>query len=200
MACLPNSSECEWSEIKYFVEYYNKNKNRTFEHKCCLDIENRNSSEPEVLCIDSKEQCLVEAPDFSGKTSLQGPIHAFFFLVSPNENPGQHLRILAQIAGRVDDENFLKDWLVATDEQELKEILLRDERFLSLRISSNTPSSVLIGRSLREIRMPEGSLVALIRRKGETIIPRGLTVLQEGDRLTIIGDAYGIEELNNEFS
>jgi len=30
MACLPNSSECEWSEIKYFVEYYNKNKNRTF--------------------------------------------------------------------------------------------------------------------------------------------------------------------------
>ena len=154
----------------------------------------------EMVIVRAKEQCLVEAPDFSGKTSLQGPIHAFFFLVSPNENPGQHLRILAQIAGRVDDENFLKDWLVATDEQELKEILLRDERFLSLRISSNTPSSVLIGRSLREIRMPEGSLVALIRRKGETIIPRGLTVLQEGDRLTIIGDAYGIEELNNEFS
>jgi mannitol/fructose-specific phosphotransferase system IIA component (Ntr-type) len=154
----------------------------------------------EMVIVRAKEQCLVEAPDFSGKTSLQRPIHAFFFLVSPNENPGQHLRILAQIAGRVDDENFLKDWLVATDEQELKEILLRDERFLSLRISSNTPSSVLIGRSLREIRMPEGSLVALIRRKGETIIPRGLTVLQEGDRLTIIGDAYGIEELNNEFS
>ncbi|HBL56367.1 MAG TPA: amino acid permease, partial [Deltaproteobacteria bacterium] len=108
----------------------------------------------EMVIVRAKEQCLVEAPDFSGKTSLQGPIHAFFFLVSPNENPGQHLRILAQIAGRVDDENFLKDWLVATDEQELKEILLRDERFLSLRISSNTPSSVLIGRSLREIRMP----------------------------------------------
>jgi mannitol/fructose-specific phosphotransferase system IIA component (Ntr-type) len=154
----------------------------------------------EMVIARAKENCFVEAPDFSGKISLQGPIHAFFFLVSPNDNPGQHLRILAQIAGRVDDENFLKDWLLATDEQELKEILLRDERFLSLRIRGNSPSSVLIGRSLIEIRMPEGSLVALIRRKGETIIPRGQTVLEEGDRLTIIGDAHGIEKLNNEYS
>ena len=154
----------------------------------------------EMVIVKAKETCFVEAPDFSGKISLQGPIHAFFFLVSPSENPGQHLRILAQIAGRVDDEDFLKDWLAANDEQELKEILLRDERFLSLRIRINTPSSVLIGRSLGEIRMPEGSLVALIRRKGETIIPRGQTVLEEGDRLTVIGDAHGIEKLNNEYS
>jgi amino acid transporter/mannitol/fructose-specific phosphotransferase system IIA component (Ntr-type) len=154
----------------------------------------------EMVIVKAKETCFVEAPDFSGKISLQGPIHAFFFLVSPSENPGQHLRILAQIAGRVDDEDFLKDWLAANDEQELKEILLRDERFLSLRIRSNSPSSVLIGRSLGEIRMPEGSLVALIRRKGETIIPRGQTVLEEGDRLTVIGDAHGIEKLNNEYS
>ena len=153
----------------------------------------------EMVIVRAKETCFVEAPDFSGKISLQGPIHAFFFLVSPSENPGQHLRILSQIAGRVDDDNFLKDWLAASDEQELKEILLRDKRFLSLRIRGNSPSSVLIGRSLGEIRMPEGSLVALIRRKGETIIPRGQTVLEEGDRLTIIGDAHGIKKLNNEY-
>ena len=78
--------------------------------------------------------------------------------------------------------------------------MLRDERFFSLRIRSNTPSSVLIGRSLREIRMPEGCLVALIRRKGETIVPRGLTVLLEGDRLTVIGDTQGIEQLNDEYN
>jgi amino acid transporter/mannitol/fructose-specific phosphotransferase system IIA component (Ntr-type) len=154
----------------------------------------------EMVLVRTKEQCFVEALDFSGKTSLQGPIHAFFFLVSPNENPGQHLRILAQIAGRVDDEDFIKDWLDATNDQELKEILLRDERFFSLTIRSNTASSALIGHSLRDIRMPEGCLVALIRRKGETIVPRGLTVLMEGDRLTIIGDAQGIGQLINEYS
>ena len=154
----------------------------------------------EMVIVRVNELCFVEAPDFSGKISLQGPIHAFFYLISPNENPGQHLRILAQIAGRIDDENFLKDWLDASDEQELKEILLRDERFLSLRIRNNTPSSVFIGRSLKDIRMPEGCLVALIRRRGETIVPRGLTVLLEGDRLTIIGDAQGIEQLNNKYN
>ncbi len=154
----------------------------------------------EMVIVRVNELCFVEAPDFSGKILLQGPIHAFFYLISPNENPGQHLRILAQIAGRIDDENFLKDWLDASDEQELKEILLRDERFLSLRIRNNTPSSVFIGRSLKDIRMPEGCLVALIRRRGETIVPRGLTVLLEGDRLTIIGDAQEIEQLNNKYN
>ena len=77
---------------------------------------------------------------------------------------------------------------------------MRDERFFSLTIRSNTASSALIGHSLRDIRMPEGCLVALIRRKGETIVPRGLTVLMEGDRLTIIGDAQGIGQLINEYS
>jgi amino acid transporter/mannitol/fructose-specific phosphotransferase system IIA component (Ntr-type) len=154
----------------------------------------------EMVIVRVNELCFVEAPDFSGKILLQGPIHAFFYLISPNENPGQHLRILAQIAGRIDDENFLKDWLDASDEQELKEILLRDERFLSLRIRNNTPSSVFIGRSLKDIRMPEDCLVAVIRRRGETIVPRGLTVLLEGDRLTIIGDAQGIEQLNNKYN
>jgi len=154
----------------------------------------------ELVIVRTKDPCYVEAPDFSGNVSLQGPIHAFFFLVSPNENPGQHLRILAQIAGRVDDENFIKDWLLAKDEQELKEILLRDERFLSLQIRKDKPTSILIGKSLAQIKMSEGSLVALIRRKGETIIPRGNTVLLEGDRLTIIGDAFGIKQLNEEYS
>ena len=48
--------------------------------------------------------------------------------------------------------------------------------------------------------MPEGCLVALIRRKGETIVPRGLTELVEGDRLTIIGDPQGIEKLIKEYN
>ena len=48
-------------------------------------------------------------------------IHAFFFLISPEENPGQHLRILAQIASHVDNSNFIKNWLEAKNEQEQKE-------------------------------------------------------------------------------
>ena len=36
---------------------------------------------------------------------------------------------------------------------------------------------------------------AILRRSGQTIIPKGNTVLGEGDRLTIIGDLKGMNEL-----
>ena len=69
-----------------------------------------------------------------------------------------------------------------------------------IKINKEKPSGILIGRSLGQIKMPEGSLVALIRRKGATLVPRGNTVLLEGDRLTIIGDVHGIEELNKKYN
>ncbi len=47
-------------------------------------------------------------------------VHGLFFLVSPENNPTQHLRILAKIAGRVDDEDFTTKWMNAVDEFELK--------------------------------------------------------------------------------
>ena len=118
-----------------------------------------------------------------------------FVFLSGERDPGQHLRILAQLAGRVEDDNFIKEWLASRDDQELKETLLRDDRFLSLELRTGTPSEALIGRALKELRMPEGSLVALIRRRGETLVPRGGTVLHEWDRLTIIGEPLGLKEL-----
>ena len=127
-------------------------------------------------------------------------VHAVFFLVSPQEDAGRHLRILAQIAGRVDDEGFLEEWLGARDPQELKEVLLRDERLFALHVSRDTATARLVGRALRDLKMPEGTLVALIRRESEFVVPRGNTVLEEGDRLTIIGDPAGISSFRTRFN
>jgi uncharacterized transporter YbjL len=119
-------------------------------------------------------------------------VKALFFLVSPADDPGRHLRILAQIAGRVDTDTFNEDWHRAADEAELREVLLRDERFLTLHVRRGEKTGVLAGKRLREIELPEGSLVALIRRGGEMIVPRGGTELLEGDRLTVIGSVDGV--------
>ena len=127
------------------------------------------------------------------------PIQAVFFLASGKADPGQHLRILAQIASRVEEEGFLAELLGAADEQKLKEILLRDDRFLSLRIESGRRSEVLDGKALRDLYMPDGTLVALIRRGDESIIPRGGTVLRKGDRLTFIGEPRGVRALSEQF-
>jgi Trk K+ transport system NAD-binding subunit len=49
------------------------------------------------------------------------------------------------------------------------------------------------------VSFPEGCLVAIIRRQGETIVPRGSTVVHEGDWLTVIGSTRGIGELRRRY-
>ena len=152
----------------------------------------------EMVVVRSRRGLRVDVTDVHGGHSPQDRIHALFFLVSPEENPRRHLRILAQIAERVDDPDFMEEWLGARNEQELKEILLRDEHFLSLRLRRGAEGGELIGRALSELNMPEGALVALIRRNGRIVVPRGSTVLESGDRLTIVGEADDIRRLARE--
>ncbi len=133
------------------------------------------------------------------RRAVETPIQAVFFLASGELDPGRHLRILAGLAGHIERDAFLAEWLSSADEQELKETLIRDERFLSLHVAERSPTATLVGRSLRDLHMPEGTLVALIRRGTDTLIPSGQTVLQEGDRLTVIGEPATLAELSRRY-
>jgi Trk K+ transport system NAD-binding subunit len=53
----------------------------------------------------------------------------------------------------------------------------------------------LTDRPLREVELPEGAMIVLIRRENDVIYPRGHTVLQLGDRLTIMGSLEAVREL-----
>ncbi|MFZ2054736.1 MAG: amino acid permease [Candidatus Aminicenantales bacterium] len=151
---------------------------------------------PELIIVRSSAGVKVDVDDEClGEHASPFPVHAFFFLVSPEEDPGQHLRILAQIASHVDDESFINRWLSAEDSHDLKEILLRDDRYLILTLRSGEKSAVLSGRLVSELHLPKGCLIALIHRKGETIIPTGDTRLEEEDSLTIIGYPEVIKDL-----
>lgn len=122
-------------------------------------------------------------------------VHAFFFLVSPEENPEMHLRILANIAGCIDQKDFLEEWLAADDERELKETLLHHDRFLSLFLSAKNTTSGFIGKKVGQIELPPGNSIALIQRGDDFDVPNAETVLQEGDCITIIGDPAGVHRL-----
>ena len=151
-------------------------------------------------CIDGIEMDVDVDVDFAGTAQERPePVRAVFFLVSPEKNPGRHLRILAQIAGRVDKEDFMDAWLSASNHQELKEAVLRDERVLALTLEPDTPAASLIGLALKDLNMPEGTLIALVSRESEVIVPRGATVLEESDRLTVIGEPAGLKILGQRF-
>lgn len=155
--------------------------------------------QPVMVMVRSRPGVRVDVVDVHGGHSPEQPIHALFFLVSPEADPKQHLRILAQIAEHVDQDDFMDTWLGAHNEQVLKETLLHEDRYLKLRLQAGTPTSALIGQPLRKAPFPEGVLVALVRRGGELIIPRGSTVLREGDRLTVIGDAHELRALEERY-
>ena len=59
--------------------------------------------------------------------------------------------------------------------------------------------AVVIGKSLRELHMPEGSLIALIRRDEDIIVPGGSTVIQDKDRITVIGEPKAMDEFHKRY-
>jgi len=156
-------------------------------------------SAPEMVLARSLSGLTVEVGDQFTDERHGALIHAVFFLVSPEENPGQHLRLLAGIAGRADDDDFMDAWLAAEEPVDFREAVLRDERFLSLYIREGAPSGALAGAMLKAIEWPADTLVALVRRDGEVLIPSGKTVLRLGDRLSIVGAADGIRAVRSNY-
>ncbi len=128
------------------------------------------------------------------------PVYAFFFVVSPEENPTQHLRLLAHLAARADDERFIDEWLAAASEERMREVMLREECFLSLLLRPGTRSGRLAGRAVGELELPGECLVAVVHRHGVLVFPDASTVLEDHDRVTVIGQPAGIRVLKRTYA
>lgn len=153
----------------------------------------------EMVMVRSKSGVHISVQNPVTEQEEEKVLYAIFFLLSPLDNPTQHVRMLAQVARQIENEDFMNDWIMAEDEQQLKESILHNERFHSIYIHKNSPTEELIGKPLSAINMPEGSLVALIRRGKQTIIPRGNTIIHEYDRITVIGDPSSMREFHRTF-
>lgn len=126
-------------------------------------------------------------------------IHAIFFLVSPESNPTQHLRVLARIAERVDEDSFVKEWENAKDEAELRASLLHDDHFFSFILNIHDSTASLIDKRIQEAAFPKGCLVAMLTRDGQTFVPNGRMELKDGDELTLIGDNDELDSLRAKY-
>jgi len=142
---------------------------------------------PSGVCIDEEKS--GDAPDTTE------PVYAFFFLVSPNSAESDHLRTLATLARRIDEDRFMAEWRAATDARAMKESLLHHERYITLDLLSDTKTGNFIGRAVKDLDLPAGAVVALVRREEQFTIPDRNVTLKEGDQVTIIGDPAGIGRL-----
>jgi mannitol/fructose-specific phosphotransferase system IIA component (Ntr-type) len=127
--------------------------------------------------------------------SALGALRGVIVLISRQEEPGRHLRLLGHLAGRMEQPTFADDWREASSEAELRTTLLREERTLTLRVGAEPTTASWAGRPLHAIGLPPDTLVALVLRRDEEIVPSGATTLRDGDHVTVIGSAQGIERL-----
>ncbi|MEX2478138.1 MAG: amino acid permease [Gracilimonas sp.] len=152
---------------------------------------------PEMVLVRIRDGLRVDDKKSENYQGKEDELNCIIFIISPKNNSGQHLRIIAQIAEMVGSSSFLERWNAAENEGELREILLRDERFLKLKLSANDKTQEFIGKMIKDVTLPGQSLITIIRRKGEIKIPHGITVLQDGDELSIIGEVEDIKELKD---
>lgn len=154
---------------------------------------------PEMVFVRSRAGVHLQFIHPLTGEETEATLTAIFFLFSPDSDPSRHLRILAQIAERSDEESFAREWQEAANDQELKETLLHNDRFTSIIVGRDELTADLVNHLLRDLDLPEGCLVAMIRRGNHVYVPDGGTMIRTGDSLTFIGDEAGIRELQDRY-
>ncbi len=157
----------------------------------------KNVNHTEIVIVRSQPGVMIDHDNNPLTDKVR--IHAFFFIISPEESSGQHLRIIAELINHIETDDFTHTWEIAHDEQEIKEILLHSERLLTLWIDDKGRTKSFAGVSIRDLDLPDSALIPLIRRDGDVLVPHGNTVLEDGDRITIIGDPDDIQWLYEEY-
>lgn len=148
-----------------------------------------------VLVRPSVGIAVAEGETGAGGQSLES-LDALFFLLSPADEHGYHLRLLGHIASVAEEEHFIDRWRAADGAESLRGVLLdQEEQLLTLVAAPGRAAEPWIGRPLKELRLPKGSLIVLIRRGAATIVPQGDTVIQEGDQVTVIGEPEAVRVL-----
>jgi trk system potassium uptake protein TrkA len=61
-------------------------------------------------------------------------------------------------------------------------------------------SAKAIGMAIKDLKLPENCVIAAIIRRGKVVVPRGVTVFEEGDEVLSITDRDGAKELLNLFT
>ena len=112
-----------------------------------------------------------------------GPIHAVLLLLSPAGDPAAHLRLVADLASRVGDDAFLREWLQDETADQLRASLLSHRRVVTIRASAGD----LVGQRIGDLELPVGATIAVLHRDDSVLVPRPNHRLESSDRLTVIG-------------
>jgi len=122
-------------------------------------------------------------------------LHTLMILICPPKPAGLDMRILGHLAEIVGGDDFEHRWLSAQSEAELNDILVRDDHFLHVPISTLPSLSAQIGSTLSDVTLPEDVSIALIERGNKMLYASPNLVLQDGDIIALIGEPLQLNSL-----
>jgi len=98
------------------------------------------------------------------------------FVIHTEQMAAQEIKEALLVPGAINVETFAEDRI------EVAEVILNE-------------GSPAVGRSLRDLKLPEASLVVGVVRRGEALVPRGDTVLERRDHVLLISGRRRIAEV-----
>lgn len=78
----------------------------------------------------------------------------------------------------------------------LRSTVREDVRYLDYRVRPGSPAN---GLTLKDLPLTDDAVIVAVRHEGQTVIPRGHTLLEEGDRVTVIATATAVESVRRLF-
>ena len=115
-------------------------------------------------------------------------VHTLMYLILPEEPAGLDLRIVGHLAEVAQSDRFEERWLAAKDENELAEVLVRDDHFVRERAEKIPALASQLEVPLREVDLPGSCLVMMIERAGQLMIAKPRLELKADDLVSILGE------------
>jgi amino acid transporter/mannitol/fructose-specific phosphotransferase system IIA component (Ntr-type) len=162
-----------------------------------LHARNKGIDHPSMHIVISENG--ITKPVVKNGISSEDFINVFFFLVNPNEETRQQLRMMSRLIDIIERKDFVNKILSLKNHRQIKEYLLHNERYITLRLLPGTYQSEMIGKQIKDIKYPAEVLVALIERDSYTFAPNGNTLLMENDILTILGEPRSIKQMYQKY-
>lgn len=123
-------------------------------------------------------------------------------LVDDEDSSDRLLKLLSQLESVVYHSDFPQIWQDAKDERELKDALMHDVKnvqTMTLQVEESGPTAALKSSRLRDADLPEGSVVALLQRDAQTMVPTNDTAFKTGDIITVVANEDAMKELRQRF-
>ena len=98
------------------------------------------------------------------------------FVIHTEQMAAEEIKAALQVPGAINVDTFAEDSI------EVAEVILNE-------------GSPAVGRALKEVQLPGGSLIVGVVRRGEALVPRGDTVLEPRDHVLLISGRRGINEV-----